>query len=181
MDNQYAFFDMDGTLINTDYANFLAYQKAISEAVGFSAAKVKFDCKHRFDRAFLRELLPSLRTEELGLIVDLKSEFYNEFLSETSVEPSVVEKFKELFDTHKLVLVTRSHFKRAQLILEFHGLHGYLEKIFSVESLVCNNKYASALSLMGLPSSEALVFENETYERNCALNAGISINNIFMV
>lgn len=27
------FFDMDGTLVDTDYANFLAYQQAISEIV----------------------------------------------------------------------------------------------------------------------------------------------------
>ena len=40
------FFDMDGTLVDTDYANFLAYKQAISETVKFDF-NVEYDSNFR--------------------------------------------------------------------------------------------------------------------------------------
>ena len=44
------FFDMDGTLVDTDYANFLAYQQAISEIVE-SDLNIEYDSNFRLNRS----------------------------------------------------------------------------------------------------------------------------------
>ncbi len=45
------FFDMDGTLVDTDYANFLAYQQAISEIVE-SDLNIEYDSNFRLNIDF---------------------------------------------------------------------------------------------------------------------------------
>ena len=47
------FFDMDGTLVDTDYANFLAYQQAISEIVE-SDLNIEYDSNFRLNRSSLK-------------------------------------------------------------------------------------------------------------------------------
>lgn len=49
--------DMDGTLIDTDYANYLAYSRAIGE-VTREKHDVKFDYRERLNRGKLEETHP---------------------------------------------------------------------------------------------------------------------------
>jgi beta-phosphoglucomutase len=56
------FFDMDGTLIDTDFANFLSYQEAI-KSVMQSETEIQYVPNERFNRSTLNKLVPSL-TEE---------------------------------------------------------------------------------------------------------------------
>ena len=51
------FFDMDGTLVDTDYANFLAYQQAISEIVE-SDLNIEYDSNFRLNRSSLKIFVP---------------------------------------------------------------------------------------------------------------------------
>ena len=53
------FFDMDGTLVDTDYANFLAYQQAISEIVE-SDLNIEYDSNFRLNRSSLKIFVPFL-------------------------------------------------------------------------------------------------------------------------
>ena len=68
------FFDMDGTLVDTDYANFLAYQQAISEIVE-SDLNIEYDPNFRWNRSSLKNVLPFLSETEYHRIVEKKKNY----------------------------------------------------------------------------------------------------------
>ena len=47
--------DMDGTLIETNYANYLSYQKAVKEILSID---INYNFRERFTRKTLRDILP---------------------------------------------------------------------------------------------------------------------------
>ena len=67
------FFDMDGTLVDTDYANFLAYQQAISEIVE-SDLNIEYDSNFRLNRSSLKIFVPFLSETEYCGIIEKKEE-----------------------------------------------------------------------------------------------------------
>jgi beta-phosphoglucomutase len=58
------FFDMDGTLIDTDFANFLSYQEAIKSVIQ-SETEIQYVPNERFNRTTLNKVVPSLTKEKL--------------------------------------------------------------------------------------------------------------------
>ncbi|MFO1353331.1 MAG: hypothetical protein U1E88_01455 [Acinetobacter sp.] len=60
---------MDGTLVDTDYANFLAYKQAISETVKFDF-NVEYDPNFRLTRNSLTAVAPFLSETEYHRIVE---------------------------------------------------------------------------------------------------------------
>ena len=78
------FFDMDGTLVDTDYANFLAYQQAISEIVE-SDLNIEYDSNFRLNRSSLKIFVPFLSETEYCGIIEKKEELYNNYLHEIQV------------------------------------------------------------------------------------------------
>jgi FMN phosphatase YigB (HAD superfamily) len=73
------FFDMDGTLVDTNLANFSAYKKAINYVIKDN--KLVYNHPVRFNRSILRTTFPNLTEKEIEKIIQLKESFYNEFLS----------------------------------------------------------------------------------------------------
>ena len=67
------FFDMDGTLINTDYANFLSYKKAI-HSVTNNGLELSYNPKVRFNRRFLKIAIPNLNHSDYEKITQNKKE-----------------------------------------------------------------------------------------------------------
>ena len=47
------FFDMDGTLVDTDFANFLSYKKAIQSFIP-TENEIQYNPNERFNRASLK-------------------------------------------------------------------------------------------------------------------------------
>ena len=78
------FFDMDGTLIDTNFANFLSYKKAIY-SVTKSDHNLTYNADKRFNRSILKNAVLNLTETEYDSIIREKEEYYNDFLHETKL------------------------------------------------------------------------------------------------
>jgi len=173
------FFDMDGTLINTDYANFLSYKKAIHSVID-NGYDLSYNPKVRFNRSFLMIALPNLNHTDYEIITQKKEEYYIDFLSETKLNEVIAGILFKYSKTNKTVLVSNCRKDRAITTLNHFGLTDKFSNIFFRE-LEDNdkktNKFQNAILRLGIPPNLIVAFENEESEIADAKKAGISIIN----
>jgi beta-phosphoglucomutase len=177
------FFDLDGTLVDTDFANFLSYKNAIQSVIQ-TDEEIQYIPNKRFNRATLKKLIPNLSKEELGKIIQQKEKNYKENINRTKLNKCVTDILIKYSKTNKTVLVTNCREDRAILTLEHHKLtdkfsHILFRPIFDNENHI--NKYTNAIESLSLTTKTVIVFENEKAEIDDAIVAGISINNIYIL
>ena len=173
------FFDMDGTLINTDYANFLSYKKAI-HLVTNNGLELSYNPKVRFNRSFLKIALPNLQQSDYEKITRKKEEYYIEFLSEIKLNEVIAEVLFKYSKTNKTVLVSNCRKDRAIITLNHFGLTDKFSNIFFREFEDNDkkiNKFQNAIFKLGVPPNLVIAFENEESEIVDAKKVGISIIN----
>tara|TARA_R110000744_G_scaffold197927_1_gene317102 strand:- start:3566 stop:4141 length:576 start_codon:yes stop_codon:yes gene_type:complete len=179
-ENDILFFDMDGTLVDTDFANFLSYKKAIQSFIQFEK-EIEFNPGERFNRTSLKIAVPNLTEADYEKIIQKKEENYKEHLSETKLNKSVMDILLKYTKTNKTVLVTNCREDRALMTLNYHNLTEKFNNIF-FRNISDNgqriNKYKKAISSLSLSAQTVIVFENERPEIEDAIHAGISIDNI---
>jgi beta-phosphoglucomutase len=169
------FFDMDGTLIDTNLANFLSYKKAIL-SVTKSDCYLTYNPNNRFNRSILKVAVPNLTEFECEKIIQEKEEYYTDFIHETKLNTETFEILVKYSKTNKTVLVTNSRKDRAMTTLTHFGLLRYFSSIFCREFGDKDqkiNKFQNAISKLGVPPSLVIAFENEEIEIEDAKNAGI--------
>lgn len=171
------FVDMDGTLIDTDYANFLAYQCAVREATD-GRFDIHYASGRRFNRQALKESLPQL---PLDCIVELKAECYAQFLPETKINTALLDRLRMLNATSITVLVTDCEEKRAIQTLRHHGLESLFNNLCCRTPGQSGNKYCRALAQLRVPSQSVVVFENEASGINQAVLAGIPRESVISI
>ena len=178
------FFDMDGTLIDTNLANFNSYRKAII-SVTKSDNKIPFDPAKRFNRSSLKTVVPNLTETEYEKIVHEKEKCYESFLHQTSLINENVQILLEYSDTNKTVLVTNCRKDRALMTLDHHGIKNKFSTIlcreFGVNKKEKINKFQNAISKLGVPPSFVIAFENEETEIADARESGIKVINPIIV
>ena len=171
------FFDLDGTLVETDYANFLSYQKAVHE-VAKSDKPLVFSPTKRINRTNLKVVVPGLSKYEYDKIVQIKEQCYNDFLHETKLIDEIANLLFSYSETNKTVLVTNCRKERAMAILDYHNLTSKFSNIFCRQKISTGqkiNKYEYAVSALKISPKEVIAFENEAAEILDAHNAGIDI------
>lgn len=175
------FFDMDGTLVNTNLANFLSYNKAI-QSVTKSKHELTYNPFKRFNRSELKKISPNLTKIEYERIIQKKEQYYKEFQHETKLNPVVANILFKYSKTNKTVLVTNCREERAILTLNYHDLKdkftNFFFRQFSDNSNEKINKYSYAIQTLGLSPNLIMVFENEESEIDDAIQAGINSYNI---
>lgn len=175
------FFDMDNTLIKTDKANFLAYQKAVGESIGHKYASKMCDSV-RFDKTELRNLFPFLSKPELIEIVKLKGIYYPLFLDETTLNERIFYALESAAQSNSAVLVTNANRQRALETIKHHGLLHYFKRlVFGAEKGLDKNKYDLAFRLTGFHPSSVRIFEDDHQEMSNALDLGVNRFNIIQV
>ncbi len=177
------FFDMDGTLVDTNLANFLSYKKAIS-SVTKSDHNLIYNPDKRFNRSNLKNAVPNLSGHEYDKIIKEKESYYDDFLPETKLNEMVAEILFKYSKSHKSVLVTNCRQERAMKTLNHFGLADKFSNIFYrqfADNEEKINKFQNAISKLGVLPNFVIVFENENSEINDAKIAGIPSNNIIIV
>ena len=173
---------MDGTLVDTDYANYLSYRRAVME-VTRGKHDVEFSGE-RLNRKSLKKRLPSLTAAQYEVIASLKAEYFAEFLSETRLNTALADLITKYSGINKTVLVTCCREKRAVETLRHHNLLKRFTRLICWEALSesgLSNKYANALILIGANPDAVLVCENEITDIEKAMLAGVPRENIISV
>ncbi|WP_010178670.1 HAD family hydrolase [Glaciecola sp. HTCC2999] len=172
------FFDLDGTLVHTDEANFLAYQKAVNVVLPYKTVLRK-PVYARFNRNELRKQLPSISIFELKRITQLKVKFDAEFISSTHINQPVVAKLKNLRFNCDIFLITNASRVRAEMTLSAHNLMPYFNGVLSKNDRPLNiNKYQHAIEFLSVDVNNMMVFENESAQIKLAQDIGIPANSI---
>jgi beta-phosphoglucomutase-like phosphatase (HAD superfamily) len=174
------FFDMDGTLVDTDYANFLSYKNSIQSVVVLNE-EIKYNPTERFNRTSLKTVAPNLTEIDYEKIIQKKEINYKEHLSHTKLKKSAVDILTQYYKTNKTVLVTNCREDRALITLNYHNLIDKFSNLFFRQHTQNGkriNKYKNAISCLSLSAHKIIVFENEIEEINDALKTGIPIENI---
>ena len=173
------FFDMDGTLVDTNLANFLSYKKAIL-FVTKSDHELTYNPNNRFNRSILKNAIPNLTETEYERIIQEKEEYYNDFLHETKLITKNKDILFKYSKTNKTVLVTNCRRDRAIATLKHFGLEDKFSDIFFREfgdNEKKINKFENAILKLGVPPNFVIAFENEDNEIADAQKVGISIIN----
>ena len=173
------FFDMDGTLVDTDLANFLSYKKAVI-SVTKSDHNLTYNPDERFNRSNLKNAVPNLTESEYEKIIQEKEEYYNDFIHETKLNTEIAHILFKYSKTNKTVLVTNCRKDRAMTTLKHFELKDKFNNIFCREFNDNNkkvNKFKNAISILGVPPNFVIAFENEKVEIADAKQAGIEIIN----
>ena len=109
MSRDYVFFDMDGTLVHTDYANFKAYKESVKIVLGsLEAQKVRYDGSVRFNKKSLEVTLSGINPQDIQQIVLLKEVLFKNYLKDTFINQEVVDQFVSLSNENDIILVTNS-------------------------------------------------------------------------
>lgn len=177
------FFDMDGTLIDTDFANFLSFKTAINSVIGV-VKDISYNPNERFNRTVLKREFPDLKENEYNDIVRLKELNYSENLNQTKLINDTCEILAQYSKSNTTVLVTNCREERAVLTLKYHNLIDKFSHIFfrtSIDKDSYINKFENALMNIKISPNSVLVFENEPVEIEDAIKAGIPITNIISI
>lgn len=175
------FFDMDGTLIDTSYANFLAYSDSIKRITGRSIA-ASHDKSERFTRNSLEKIGFEVDKGKIDQIIKLKNELFGKYLPETKENSLALSILREFSSTNRTVLVTNCQELRAIAILEHYGiLDLFSHKFFKPELSEGDgfNKYAHAINALRVNPKNIFAFENEKAEIEAAVSVGIIVENIY--
>lgn len=172
-------FDLDGTLIDTDEANFLAYKEAIQQVKNLNLTSL-YQSTERFTREQLESIIPNLKIQEYEEIIDIKNNVYNKYLQKTKIITSTIEILNKYSKTHQIILATNSHKQKANLLLKYHNLSAIFKHEFYKEDY--NNqeisKYKYAIDYLKINPNLVIIFENDQSEIKQALLAGIPAKNI---
>lgn len=173
------FFDMDGTIVDTNLANYLSYKKAI-QSITNSDYHITYNPDKRFNRSNLKKEVLNLSEVDYKRIIQKKEEYYVDFLNEIKLNNEVSNILFKYSTTNKTVLVTNCRKDRALQILNYFQLSDKFDYIFfrEFDGNEKINKYKNAINKLNISPNKVIVFENERTEINDAIYAGIDENKI---
>lgn len=174
--NNILLFDLDGTLLETDLANFYSYRKACYEVLGITLSL----SSRRFNYDTLKCFLKPLGINDVLMlhIKALKDLYYKDFIFLTKVNEYIKNVLIKSFRTNKTILITNANKNRVRELLHHHSLSCYFSHIFINKT---HNKFSNLLDFYDLNPNNIILFENEKIEIEKAISAGILVDNIVEV
>lgn len=187
------FFDLDGILVDTDYANWISYKEAINEFFGENSFRKEYNpIEDRFDSSNLARIIYRLYNSD-GLsfypvctyklaeeqIIQKKQEFYSTKLNLTRKIEENVALLKRFSRTNKIILVSNAKKSRGLETLKYHQLDSYFHKMFFKEDkTLSENKYENAIKTLKINPQNIIAFEDNEEETQKAKEAGVQHINI---
>lgn len=172
-------FDMDGTLLFTEEANFAAYHRAFAE-VGFALEREAYQRAFglRFD-AMVREVGAKLDAARAKQVREAKARYYPECFTQVRPNLPLTGFLRSARKGHKTGLVTTAATVNAKGLLQHFDLtHLFDVTVFGedVERPKPDPEgYLRAARLAGVPPSECLTFEDSDSGVAAAEAAGIAV------
>lgn len=177
------FFDLDGTLVNTYKADFLAYRDAVREVINEELVEVEYAALHGMELgAKLAKLFPELTEEQVSAIRKSKKKHYPKYVHLTQPNDSLIDFLAQLAKHQLCVLVTTAKSENAARVLDHHNLLQYFTHIISGDDVTEHKPspaaYQLALQKTGLQPQEVLAFEDSQSGIDSAEAAGIPVVHI---
>ncbi|WP_294592077.1 HAD family hydrolase [uncultured Rikenella sp.] len=166
------FFDLDDTLVDTNYANFLSYQSAFLLA-GQSDFHVIYDPNIRFNRKIFQQIFPDLEQSIFHMIIQLKEKQFQP--TNTRLNTQMADILRNYSKTHRTVLVTDCNANRAKAILSHHKLLEHFSDLLfgRPENNAEENKFQYAIRTLNISPASIIVFENDEQNIVAAQEVGI--------
>lgn len=174
--------DLDGTLVDTDYANYLAYRRAILDVTN-GAYDVKFDSE-RLDRNRLRKEFPTLTDAVLEQITSLKSKYFRDYIAEVRLNESLAKLIRENCGRVQMILVTECRRRRATEVLEHYKLSECFTRLICYEDISASastSKYAAAIEILGADKKSVWILDDSDDCIQEALRAGVPSENVYKI
>lgn len=173
------FFDLDGTLVNTYEADYLAYRDAIREVAGIEVDKESFAKTHGQEaKQKLDSLAPGLLDEGVERVRQAKKAHYPKYLHHTVPNETLINFLKDMAQHHVTAIVTTAKSHNAEAVLEAHGLIDLFEvRVYGddVEHAKPHpESYLLALERSGLQANEVIAFEDSQSGLDAARAAGLA-------
>jgi len=174
----YLIFDLDGTIIDTDKANLLSYQKAIKKVRNIDL-QLLYESHERFTRKKLNLIIPNLAVQEFEKIIEMKTNIFQKNLKYTILNTSILEIINKFSKSNKIILATNSHKIKADLLLNHYDLFNLFDKKYYKEDYTNkNNKYQYILDDLNISPNNIMIFEDNQNEIIKAIDLGIPSENI---
>ena len=172
-------FDLDGTLVDTREANYLAYRDAFAES-GYELTAEQFATTWgRDSRDFIPDLLPGIAQEGVDTIRAAKSRLYAEQLHRTAGNEALIAFLRLVAPTHRTALVSTAKSGNGRQILAAHGLTSLFDVVVWGDDVERSKPhpegYLRALELLGVDAADSLAFEDSATGRKAALAAGLTV------
>lgn len=165
-------FDLDGTLVDTDEANGLAYQRAVQEITGI---QLPLDgC--RITRETIRQNL-GMDNETISRIAACKELIFPNYLNTTIPLPAL-QIVRHLTGSH-VVLLTLARRNRAISVLDYHNARSYFNSMYFKEDYGGLSKFEFLRTQLLYNLSDIILFENEQEMIKEAEEQGIPPRNIY--
>jgi len=171
-------FDLDGTLVETDPANFLAYKEAIAHCLG-QGFKAKLPSTKRLTREVLRECLIAVPETTIQSIARYKEDIYGQFLHATTANQPIL-RLLELAQGKEVILASNCRRPRAELVLDHHGINGKFTRKYFSESDDARHKYEKIFCDLDVDSRQVVVFDDDPVEAASALAVCVGSDSVFL-
>jgi len=176
----YILCDLDGTLIDTDKANYLAYKEAVSK---IKKIDLVYNYNKRFTRDTLKLVLPNLSVKEFDEIIKIKTDIFQNYLEYTKLNIKFINYIKQISKNNNIILATNSHRKKADLLLKHYNIFNLFDMRYYKESYIYheNNKYAYIFNDIKVDVNKILIFEDNINEIEKAIKLHVSPNHIINI
>lgn len=171
-DNYILAFDLDGTLVNTDKANSMAYQQSVYDVTGIT---IDID-NCRITRDSLKTTI-NVRDNILQEIIVKKEKLFAKYLVCTQPLPAlfILQHLKNTYN----VLLTYARRERAKLVLEYYGITSLFDNVYYRDSYLGKSKFDYLINEQHYSSDKIILFENDKKAIADAIYFGVPQRNIY--
>jgi beta-phosphoglucomutase len=157
--------DLDGTLVDTSTANYLAYAEALA-AVGVVVDRKRWDSQSqgRNWRQFLPDMLREVPDVEPAEVAAHKARLYPAKLAHSVLNRPLVTLIRSSRERLRTALVTTASSANARAVLNHHDLDGLFDLVVTGDEVERHKPYPDAYRLaakrLGVAAAECLAIED---------------------